>query len=58
MKEWVKLPHISINEKNLENLCLKEKLIKSNHTKWLLFIISKKNFDVTIGEVVVNNCSD
>ena len=33
MKEWVKLPHISINEKNLGNLCLKEKLIKSNHTK-------------------------
>ena len=33
MKEWVKRPHISINEKKLQNLCLKEKSIKSNHTK-------------------------
>ena len=33
MEKWVNRPHISINEKNLQNLGLKGKLIKSNHTK-------------------------
>ena len=49
MKTWVKRPQISINDKNFQNLGLKEigKLNVSILNDF--FIISNRDFDVTIG---------
>ena len=33
MEKWVNHPHISVNEKNLQNLGLENVFIKSNHPK-------------------------
>ena len=46
MEKWVNDPHLSINQKNIQNLCQKETLIKSNQTK-ILFISLKRVFDAT-----------
>ena len=34
----------------------KETLIKSNHSNWFFYIISKNVFSVTVIYVVTNNC--
>ena len=43
MEKWVNCLHVSINEKNLQNIGLKGTLIKFNHMK-RLFEYYKKSF--------------